>query len=60
MVHSNQIHTARYSPEGRWIVTTGIDRKIKLWDARIGAQIPVEMDHPLEEWGVHVAHFVPN
>jgi hypothetical protein len=42
--HANGLSSARFSPDGRWIVTGAWDRTARLWDATTGAQI-LSMPH---------------
>src|SRR5262249_49327064 len=37
--HAGGVRTARFSQDGRWIVSTGIDGTAKLWDATNGGVI---------------------
>ncbi len=36
--HTSWITTVAYSPDGRWIVSAGWDRSLKIWDVATGAE----------------------
>jgi WD40 repeat protein len=35
--HTNSVEAVRFSPDGRWIASSGTDETIKLWDVTTGA-----------------------
>ncbi len=35
--HTDKVHTAQYSPDGRNVLTASSDKSVKLWDVRTGA-----------------------
>ena len=37
--HTNTLNSAAFSPDGRFIVTTSLDKKAVLWDASIGSEL---------------------
>ncbi len=56
MRHSQRVWYAEFSPEGRRIVTAGLDLRAAVWDVGTGALL-FEMRHPN---AVRTAHFSPD
>ncbi len=48
--HSNQVRSARFSPDGKLIVTASFDQTVQLWDALTGKRIDEEFRHPGRVW----------
>ena len=46
--HQDTVTCLAYSPDGRWLVTGGDDRTVRLWDATRGEQAAAwELDNPV-------------
>jgi WD40 repeat protein len=52
--HAAGLHSLAYSPDGRYIVTSGDepDSSVKVWDAETGAEIYTLTGHPVRVWGL--------
>ncbi len=45
MEHAGIIHSAQFSPDGRWIVTASADKTVRVWEVTTGALISQPMVH---------------
>jgi uncharacterized protein with WD repeat len=56
--------SAKFSPDGRYIVTAAVDGTVRLWDAETYEQLQSEIINPREgsesPWGVTLATFSPD
>jgi DNA-binding beta-propeller fold protein YncE len=43
--HTNRVDTCAFSPDGRRIVSAGLDRTLKVWDAAAGAELRTLTGH---------------
>jgi WD40 repeat protein len=57
MHHENEVYTARFSPNGKHVLTASKDWTARLWDAETGKSIGEPMGH--EDWVV-TAKFSPD
>ncbi|XP_043502208.1 periodic tryptophan protein 2 homolog [Polistes fuscatus] len=54
--HSNNINSLAYSPDGQYIVTGGVDGKVKLWNTMSGFCSVTFKEHTSEVTGVLFSH----
>ena len=53
LLHSDEVWSAHFSPDGRWVVTTSTDRTAQVWDAESGEPVGEPMRHDAAvEWAV--------
>lgn len=52
MMHKGIVWSARFSPDGRRIVTASADRTARLWDALTGHPVGVPMRHTKDVWAL--------
>jgi WD40 repeat protein len=55
--HTGPVGAARFSPDGKWIVTASLDKTARTWEARTGKQLQVLRGH---SGGVLSAEFSPD
>jgi WD40 repeat protein len=55
--HTDRVDSVAYSPDGRWIVTAGVDGTARVWDAEDGQQKMVVQGHT--DW-VNSAAYSPD
>jgi len=55
--HPSDVRAARFSPDGRWLVTASGDSTARLWDATTGAPVGEPLQHSAP---VHFAAFSPD
>ncbi len=37
--------SAAFSPDGRWVVTGGVDQTVRVWDEKTGKPLSIERSH---------------
>ena len=43
--HRGEVPSASFSPDGRWLVTAGVDATARIWDAHSGRQVAELLGH---------------
>ena len=46
--HRGEVRSAAFDPDGRWLVTAGVDATARVWDARSGRQVAELLGHEQE------------
>jgi dipeptidyl aminopeptidase/acylaminoacyl peptidase len=57
MKHDDQVSSARFSPDGKWVVTASKDNTARVWDSQTGQAVGQPMKHDKE---VNSASFSPD
>lgn len=46
--HGGEVYSVDFSPDGKRIASTGLDRSVRLWDAETGEQLAIARNHLLD------------
>src|SRR2546430_17357421 len=52
LIHKHQVLEARFSPDGRWIVSLDAEDTVQVWDAATSTPITPRLKHPFPVWDV--------
>jgi WD40 repeat protein len=55
--HKDQVHGLAFSPDGRSLVSIGLDETMRLWDVGTGQQVRVILE---KQWGLTCLRFSPD
>jgi len=57
LMHSNRVTSAKFSRDGRWVVSSAADNTARVWDANTGEPVTGPLPHKAE---VNTAEFSPD